>query len=50
MGFNEKLSTKVLIECKNQSIEAALELILSKYPHENEQQTSKGESKNKPKR
>jgi hypothetical protein len=34
MGFGEKLSTKALIECKNQSMEAAIELIVGKYKDE----------------
>ena len=34
MGFGQKPSTKALIESKNQSLEAAIELILGKYKDE----------------
>lgn len=34
MGFTEKLGKKALTECKNLSLEAAIELIINKYNHE----------------
>jgi hypothetical protein len=48
MGFNEKVSTKALTESKNQSLEAAIDLILNKYKDENTQVLP--EAKSKPKR
>ncbi len=34
MGFSPVLSKRALIECKNASLEAAIDLILNKYKEE----------------
>ena len=45
MGFSHKLSRKALIECKNVSLESAIELIINKYSHEQVEEKTQSSSK-----